>query len=61
MKRVLKYIQTYKGVKIYQYNDNNNYTATVYSNSFEKKDLKELKLKIVETINNHIKKFKNLD
>ena len=61
MKRVLKYIQNYKGVKIYQYNDNNNYTATVYSNSFEKKDLKDLKIKIDDIKYKDIIKFIILD
>ncbi len=57
----VNYIEKYKDVKIYQREDNMKYTATVYGNSFEEKDLKNLKTKIDETKNEHIKKYRNLD
>ena len=61
MKKDFNYIENYKGVKIYQYDDNKKYTATVYINSFEKKELKDLKAKIDEIIKEYIKKYRNLD
>lgn len=71
MKRHITYIENYKDVKIYQYNDTKKYTATPYSYSIytdtpriysiENKDLKSLKVKIDEIINKYIKKFRDLD
>lgn len=61
MKREFTYIENYEGVKIYQYDDDKTYTATVYTNTFIRKDLKDLKIKIDEIINEHIEKFRNLD
>ena len=61
MKREFNYIENYKGVKLYQYDDNKKYTATDLINSFEKKDLKDLKTKIDKVINEYIKKYRNLD
>ena len=61
MKREFTYIENYEGVKIYQYDDDKTYTATVYAKSFIRKDLKDLKIKIDEIINEHIEKFRNLD
>ena len=61
MKREFTYIENYEGVKIYQYDDDKTYTATVYANTFIRKDLKDLKIKIDEIINEHIEKFRNLD
>lgn len=55
------YIENYKGVKIYQYNDNKKYTAEVCSKSFEKKDLKDLKIKIDDIRYKDIIKFIILD
>ncbi len=61
MKREFNYIENYKGVKIYQYDDNKKYTATVLINSFEKKDLKDLKAKIDEIRYKDIIKYIILD
>lgn len=57
----LTYIENYKRVKIYQNDDNKKYTAEVYTKSYEDKDLKKLKVKIDEALNEHIKKYRNLD
>jgi len=61
MKRDFNYIENYKGVKIYQYDDNKKYTATVYINSIEDKDLKGLKTKIDEIRYKDIIKYIMLD
>lgn len=72
MKRYITYIENYKNVKIYQYNDNKKYTATPYIYlsintdapriySIENEDLESLKVKIDEIINKYIKKYRNLD
>lgn len=57
----VNYIENHKGVKIYQRDNNKKYTATVYTESFEEKDLKTLKAKIDKAKNEHIKKYRNLD
>lgn len=61
MKKEFTYIKNYKGVKIYQYDDNKKYTATVYTYTINDKNLKDLKVKIDEVINEYIKKYRNLD
>lgn len=54
MKKEFNYIENYKGIKIYQYDDNKDYAATVGTKSFEKKDLKDLKTKIDEVKNKNL-------
>ena len=61
MKKEVNYIENYKRVKIYQYNDNKNYTATPYIYSIEDKSLKDLKVKIDKIVNKDIIKFIILD
>lgn len=60
MRKKVTYIETYKDVKIYQYDDKK-YTTTFFTKTIEEKDLKVLKVKIDEIIKEYIKKYKNLD
>ncbi len=61
MKKDFNYIENYKGVKIYQYDDNKKYTATPDIYSIEHKDLKGLKTKIDEIKHKDIIKYIMLD
>jgi hypothetical protein len=62
MKKDFTYISNYKGVKIYQYDDDKKYTATVYTKSIKDKDLNNIRAKIDEFINKSMRRwFDDLD
>ena len=62
MKKEFTYIENYKNVKIYQYDDDKKYNATVYSKSIKDKDLNNIRAKIDEIINKSRRRwFDDLD